>query len=529
MRATTLVLLLSLFFFLAVSSHANVVSNGYFNGRSAKHVVAPKNVENLKSDSFLVLKSTNAYKASTIKDTDVADLLSHIMSTGALNGVSGDHDRSAYPAVDVFAPAQANLFVTVDYLGAESAQSELKSVGQSIEVTKTSYPMSPISFLTTLATGTTPAVHGIVSSFWKEFDDVYTAYSSEGQSMIGNFADFLSQNTQGKSAVISISADEQQSIALCSHQLNVAREPLSNNFCYTWDSTSNNVKSISSPSEKLSLLTRQQIWLALTQKDSTLNKILASAGISVVVAGDVTRSRLSLVSNGVASEFELSTQEDVAFSAEISMVADLIARLRLGAYNSLIQDSAQDHFSVAISTLRTVAVKYGEDSTHFAVAVKAVDAVIKTLIQEIEKAYNNKVITEVVFMGKQTLELPSSLKTIVEAHYLPQIVPFSTKTEEEAVQAVEKALENTQFEVVEQDVSEITYFRAKRAAESSSPIDLLTITPSQLASFQICLWIPILLTIIVLAITITMISMGSSATSGKEANVFNAPRSGAAQ
>eukprot|EP01101_Sappina_pedata_P003549 TRINITY_DN1427_c0_g1_i1.p1 TRINITY_DN1427_c0_g1~~TRINITY_DN1427_c0_g1_i1.p1 ORF type:complete len:523 (-),score=284.04 TRINITY_DN1427_c0_g1_i1:117-1685(-) len=521
MRATPLVLLLCLFFYLAVTAHADTIPNGYFNGRSANHVVAPRNVETLKSDSAIVLKNVGHFGGAQINDTEIADLISHFMSAGALNGAA---NRSQYPAVDVFAPAKANLLISVDYLGADS-NSELANIGQVVSINKTAYPMSPISYLTTIATGVTPSVHGIVSSFWREFDEIIKAYTAEGQSLIGNFADFLSQNTQGKSAVVSISANNQQAIALCSHQLNVAREPTSNNFCYTWDAASNKVKAISAPSEKLSLLSKAQIWTALTQQDSTLAKILASAGISVA---DIKTNvaRLSLKSEGAVSEFDLNTEEDLSFAVELSMIADLIARLRLGAYKSLIKDSAPDHFAVAISTLRTIALKFGEQSAHFAVAIKSVDALSKALIQEIETAYEDKAAVEVIFMGKQTVEIPS-LSGLVETQYLPQIVPFASKTEEEAISAVEEILKGSPFKVVKQDAFEVTYTRAKRGnTSSSSPTDL-DITPTQLASFQICLWTPIVLVIVVLAITITMFNMGSEATSGKDAMVFNAPRSGA--
>jgi hypothetical protein len=290
----------------------------------------------------------------------------------------------------------------------------------------------------------------------------------------------------------------------------------------------NKVKAISAPSEKLSILSKSQIWYAFTQQESTLSKILADAGITIV---DVqpTLARISFVHNGVTSEFDYNTQEDMTFAAEISMIADLIARLRLGAYKNLAQDSAQDHFSVAISSLKTLVNKYGEASSHFTAAVKIVDSVVKTLISEFEKAYENKATVEVIFMGKQNIELPSSLNGLVEAQYLPQIVAFETKSEEEVIKAVETALENTQFEVVEQQATDVTYYRTKRSSAdpSSSPIDLLTVTPTQLANFQICLWTPIVLTVVVLAITITMINMGTAATTGKDAMVFNAPRSGA--
>jgi hypothetical protein len=527
MRATSLVLLLCLFFYLAVTSHADVIPNGYFPGRSADYVIAPKNGVQA-SDSFMMFKTAGHYAADSINDTQIADLVAHSMNSGALNGLE-TVNRSAYPNVDVFNPSQANLLVSIDYLGADS-QSELTSVGQAIKIEKTAYPMSTISYLTTIVTGATPSVHGIISSVWKEFDEIIRAYSNEGQSLIGNYADMLSQSTQGKSAVVSISSDAQQATAMCSHQLNLAREPLSNNYCYTWDSTLNKVKAIAAPIEKLSILSKSQIWLAFTHKESTLSKILADAGITIV---DVqpTLTRFSFVHNGVTSEFDYNTQEDMTFAAEISMIADLIARLRLGAYKNLAQDSAQDHFSVAISSLRTLANKYGETSSHFTVAVKIVDSVTKTLISEFEKVYDNKTTVEIIFMGKQNIELPSSLNGLVEAQYLPQIVAFETKSEDEVIKAVESALENTQFEVVEQQATDVTYYRTKRStpdiSSSSSPIDLLTITPYQLASFQICLWTPIILTVVVLAITITMINMGTDATTGKDAMVFNAPRSGA--
>jgi len=123
-----------------------------------------------KDDSFLILRGVPQHGLSTIRDTQVIDLLNHV--TG-LAPVHQGIDRSQFPQTDLFSSPAVNFLVALEAVTPEMLE-EARTVflgagedAQRTNIVKEAYPNDSLTTLTNMLTGEEPATHGIMGHSWK--------------------------------------------------------------------------------------------------------------------------------------------------------------------------------------------------------------------------------------------------------------------------------------------------------------------------------------------------------------------------
>lgn len=363
---------------LCLSSTFALPQKWVYMGRSADITIESETTQ----DSVMLLKGEqfSSTQINNLEDTRFADLFSHVMGSQPFHV---DADRTGFPSSSLFNKPRAALLVAVDSVGSGILNkfptlSILKNV-QTSKITTPAVATNTHMLLATLATGVTPSEHGIVGPFWRRpvVGSLVEAYSSEGPSFSANLADIISQESKGKSLVISASSSSSFASALGVHP-KLAHE---NAHAYSFENGA-----------FVSRYENAGRSLELSQEDlSTLLNDISISGVT----------------------FSYKNSEDLALLAELAFVSNLISKLNTDStFSRLAADDKPDVYSFVFASLKGIQAKYGEDSTEFAAALTLVDKAIETLSVALNKHYDNRVATAIMALNARDTS-SEALKQIV--------------------------------------------------------------------------------------------------------------------
>jgi hypothetical protein len=281
--------------------------------------------------------------------------------------------------------------------------------------------------------------------------------------------------------------------------------------------------------EESFLMTRSQILQSLTNNPNNLFGLSPNSDLKV----SYEASSLTISTPSLQASFNLDNEEDFMFVVELLMAYELNSQFDSKTFKQLAYDEAPDHFSISFSSLKSIIKKYGSESAHCSLALDLIDRIIADLIQHAEKLYEGRICSEVVVVGhnKEQDQLNTlildSLKGVsffgsIDQTSLPQI-HFTTTPQAPVLEELRAATKDTNLQVIHQYSRPIFHKRSFDVALASNK----TITPSQLAQFQICLWVPIVVSIVLIIVVASMFDMNS----GKDSLLYAPPskQSGAAQ
>lgn len=346
---------------------ASLDHTSYFPGRSAQIVISPNDIQD---GSFLLLLNNERIikhsQANEIDEISVADLIGHLLGTPILND---EASRTSFPISSVFNKPTANLLFVIDGIESDYGQQLLQVQGQKLKINKIAYPEDTIASLTTIASGQTPSAHGIVGGSWRHKGRTLYAYSTV-QSRIANFIDVLSQSFVGESLTLSVSGDFQSSAAFAIHK-DIQEEMDSwNNNAFYWNADSNRFDSIFGSSLGASLQLSRAAIVSLASQ----------------------RNNVQL--------FDLKSQEDFLFFAELEMIQSVVATLSSDAkLSALVADSTPDAFTFVFSSLKGLVAKYGPTSPQATTAAALLNELISEIVENANTLYNGKLATEILVLA----------------------------------------------------------------------------------------------------------------------------------
>jgi len=203
------------------------------------------------------------------------------------------------------------------------------------------------------------------------------------------------------------------------------------------------------------------------------------------------------------------------FVAELFMAYELNSQFDSKTFKQLAYDDAPDHFGISFSSPKTLIKKYGSESSQCTLALDLIDRIIADLIQNAEELYEGRLCSEVVALGhskeqdllnSQILEAlkATSFFHSIDQSSLPQIY-FTSTPQTPVLEELRAATKNSNLQVVHQYSRPIIHKRSMDVALTSNK----TITPAELAQFQICLWVPIAVSIVLIVVVYYMFDMNS--------------------
>eukprot|EP01103_Thecamoeba_quadrilineata_P019200 TRINITY_DN7672_c0_g1_i1.p1 TRINITY_DN7672_c0_g1~~TRINITY_DN7672_c0_g1_i1.p1 ORF type:complete len:505 (+),score=99.42 TRINITY_DN7672_c0_g1_i1:92-1606(+) len=430
LKHITLLLLFSIYLVL-VHSVSPQIAHGLYEGRSSDIIISPKTL--VEDDSFMILNiGESRYQKDTIEDVEVADLVSHFLGTQPLS----QNSRSALPPLDPFTKPRANLLITIEALGDETVSS-LPS-GQKLKLKKTVYPASISSVLNTLATGETPSLHGIVADSWKNGGETVQAHSENGQTMLSNYADLLSQSYDGRSLTLSVSLDARAAHAFAAHKQTLSARRYWNNARVTYDQTSKTA------GDRTNGLLSTEFDLSR----ESLVEALKSVPFVQVVEDKV----IVTLPNQQSVEFSLNAKEDAELLMELGLSQGFVEKLKMSpTLEALTTDEFPDSYAVIFKSLESVQDSYSPDSDQVRVARALIQAQAANIAEQLNNLYSNRLASETVFLGSSAQSSYASLRERLPAHLVSKEsfphVFTSHEAHEETCQTLKFALADSDFEV----------------------------------------------------------------------------------
>ncbi len=300
-----------------------------------------------------IISSETEFKAKSIDDTLVGDLLSHMVGALPLNQ---DVDRVAagFPESSLFSQPKSLMLVAFpgltkgipDHTGLlhfanapppdDLSSLKLLQKQRFVTIDATTSPYDTVSEVTTILTGRAPRSHGIIQRMWRGADNALrTAYRSEDALPLqGNLASVWSRAHAGRAAVLAASSDAELAAALGAHPALLQAEPRWSHALLMWD----------------------------------------GAELQNVPAG--SSRPLAPVVAAAAAGFE-PTGADAALFAELQLAAELP---HAGAETAaLLRDDTPDYVAMAFASLAGVKARYGATSPQWARALQLVAAAITDL------------------------------------------------------------------------------------------------------------------------------------------------------
>jgi len=375
--------------FVALScASLSEVENGYMTGRSANFIIKP---ENIQDDSFVILHdgfSDKSYDVNEIEDTDFAGLISHAVGGPLLSSQISPFSEN----INLFQKSSLNVLFTIDGVGSEANKKD-SPLHRKLRIVKTSYPQDEISTLTTLLTGVTPSVHGIVGKLWRDIDGEYIAFNSHATPLSASVVDIISQNSQGRSLTISASGDFQLASACAVHQYFASQNNMWNNVGFFFNQDEDKFESLFSTSVP-SLETNKSALMKRFVSHGDLYHYDQATKIAVVTW------------NGQKVSFDIEKSADSLFFLEIEYLFHLLNQMENNEYlHSLAIDSNPDLFSFAFSSVKALKWSYGHQSKQIPAAISVIDKVVHQAIDRLKTLYNSKITSEIIFLGTPAFEL----------------------------------------------------------------------------------------------------------------------------
>jgi len=279
------------------------------------------------------------------------------------------------------------------------------------------------------------------------------------------------------------------------------------------------------------------------------SKLFANSAVSVQV--DATLNTVT-VKYPVGSDtqsvvYRLNVPAEYNLLSEIVYVYKLVALLQSNTkLQALVNDDIPDFIAITFSALSGLANKYGKDSAEFVAAVNLLDVALPQLIASLNNVWNNRAVSEIVFLGAvssavDTRDLFKSLARLLPeqsdvTEYYPGVYADtkSTLSLADICRVLSVELQNVNFEVYcpSEDISKPTNFAlfelgattnsssstglassSTGPAPSSSggpaptPIPYTPVTMDSVRRYQITLWLVIWLSLALLFIIYSFANM----------------------
>eukprot|EP01132_Coremiostelium_polycephalum_P002153 gene2153-2652_t len=369
-----------------------------------------------KQNSLLFLKGDvfKGTKITQIQDTQISNLISHVMGLLPMNDDSVD--RSQYPNVSIFNKPKLNLQFTIDSFDQPSDLNKIKFLSsEGIKINTDYFPMDSVSEMTTIATGATPNVHGIIGSNWfTPIGERVEAFTLKTQSLLANVADVLSQSFGGRSLVISLSSSNKIASANAVHpNIHAWKAPHFN--IHTSKSTGSLVSGYFNPSQ---IKEADQLFLSHNKIESIIytkefSKFALPSGWKLSLHSGI----VSVSDNqGKSVNFSLDKLQDIAFLSELVGLFNTVKLMKTDAYfNKLTQDASPDFVSIAFSSVSGLAAESDKYQSVLALINHAMEQTYSTL----SGIYGGRVACQVIAMApQQSIEptLRSKISNIVGEH-----------------------------------------------------------------------------------------------------------------
>jgi len=430
-------------FISSVHSAANVdadldfvpvdVKSGYYQGRSGHIILKPTNTPPQTKDLLAIFmdKSGKYFDRASAKasDMDIYNVADVIARGVGIQPMNADYVPD-FVKSSVFARPQANLLIELESIGADLLQKHntknlqnFKDDQIAVKVNSEAYPQNSLSVATSMATGKSPAVHGIVGKVWsKKSGELVQAFMGEDSSAaVASFVDILGQSTKGKSLMVSVSADRQQSMVNSpSALLETASEWNAHTFFLDQDSS---FKSGNAVADKNLGYSYENLRKDLKDSEKSFLSSLAG-GVETKMVGDDMISVTYPANWGEgtqSAQYDLTIPEEGALFAELQFAHALPERLtKYGSTNNLINDNVPDSFVLTLSALTKLIEKYGRESTESVGALHLIDTALPGIVNKINAMYNDDMTTELILMGSHasSLETTDTREILAQVHRL---------------------------------------------------------------------------------------------------------------
>jgi len=281
-------------------------------------------------------------------------------------------------------------------------------------MTRVAYPQDSVASLATLATGNTPSVHGIVNKQWRsERGSPVVAYKAQALPTVASVFDIISQVFEGRSLVVSASADFQMSSALSLHQYLHAENQLWNKLGFFYNFETSQVESLypSSLPSSLRMSATDLLSKAFERKFT-----LTNPHDKIRFVPETLEFLVDMASGNVECLFDLKKKHDFLFFAEIEFAYAVLSELKSN-FLSLVNDDAPDMISFVFSSLKGIQTRYGKNSPQSMAAMAILDSVLVDLISQYNELYHNKVSSQVVFLGSSAFTSLHNVPSLREAVY----------------------------------------------------------------------------------------------------------------
>jgi len=214
------------------------------------------------------------------------------------------------------------------------------------------------------------------------------------------------------------------------------------------------------------------------------------------------------------------------FFIELQLVESLLSQLESHSFiKGLAEDESPDHFSLVFSSLRPLKEKNGKDSLLFKASLQIVDQLVSRVLSTFDSVYDKRVVTELVFLGNDnSAQLIPSIKNSLAPVlsklsdlFLPQLY-ISPSTSETLLPEIEAALNHTElvayFFPRKLSLRNSAHWRSERGYLELEQEVLRNnksgnYTVDQVAEFQMLLWTPIVLAIVLIVVIYNLAYLNS--------------------
>lgn len=371
------------------------ISSSYFTGRSGEVLLSGRSGSSLDSMCILSSDSLRVESApSSLPMTDFSDLVLNSMGSNAMPLKATSEAVTSFleasHQLDAKAHPKAYVQFVVESVG-ESTISQLalnhlsSSSPSSMKFHLSSARVSPmpssLSVATTLATGMTPSRHGIISSSWLNADghsvEAFTNEHSFAQRE--NLADVITQRTDGKGFVLSVSAQPQLAQVFAANpQQN--KQFKKNQFVVAMKNN-----------HFTSLLEEQTIPALHADMDELIQQLSNPATSALAHMNNVHMegNTVTINKNGHSIQFNLNNKADRTFFAELQYVHALPQKLKsLHDVAKKLNDKHQDFISVSFASITSLIETHGREAEQVKGALQLLDAAYPSFMASYASLFN---------------------------------------------------------------------------------------------------------------------------------------------
>jgi len=189
----------------------------------------------------------------------------------------------------------------------------------------------------------------------------------------------------------------------------------------------------------------------------------------------------------------------------------------------MTMDDIPDLFTFSFASIKKIGLKYGMDSANYRAVIYLIDEAIVSAIRSLSSIYGNKLAAQIVFMGptadqvlaaNTNARIEVGLATIhtvrrdVFDNNFPSLYVVDHSKHYETCNTLELLYKYDVYCATELDAEVLDLFPPLTNQTTNS-----TVYGKDAATFQICLWIPIILVLGMLAVIIAFCNMDVGADS----------------